>query len=180
MTKIHGCSLGEYACVQWWRVVGYTLYNASMMSRRRRFCPILLEFFFSSPIFKNHLSAKELNFCFNPIFRQRRSWWNYLAGRKEVVFKEYPFSQAYWILSCGVKRNQKNLDFITVQVFGQIMVAKERWVNIWPTFSTNSLIWTHPSYKMVVWVARKSKILLFIFNSIMCVSKQGFNPFCSV
>jgi len=31
-----------------------------------------------------------------------------------------------------------------VQVFGQIMVAKERWVNIWPTFSTNSLIWTHP------------------------------------
>jgi len=37
-----------------------------------------------------------------------------------------PFSQAYWILNCGARRNQKNLDFIMVQVFGQIMVAKER------------------------------------------------------
>lgn len=48
VTKIQGCSLGEYVCVWWWTAVGYALDDAIMTSSMRRFSPILLEVFFFS------------------------------------------------------------------------------------------------------------------------------------
>lgn len=138
-------TLGQ--CWWWWREPGYALDDAVPTSGMRLFPPILLELFL---VFWCNFPAKELYFRFNSIFRWRRSWRNYLAGKKMQCSRP-PTLPASWIHNCGVGRSQKNFDFIVIQVFGQNMVTKERWINIWLTFY---LILTHrllPSCRMMIW-----------------------------